>query len=882
MAVEAEHRRGRMPTREWWLRFTVVALMTLLASTQLWTVSGGLTLTIDSSAAALGRADLDDGLDTVIVAGFGSAPIGVSAVAQLIELESKLRNIEGVSSTRSIASVQIPITIQDDIDVANLEQRLAENPSPSYTKTLIQTTLREPTLRGRLVSANHQHLSVFIELFGSAPEREAVASDIRNLLNTTAGPLEWTITGPPVITPTIGAMILDQLAFVVPLGVALFFLVILLAFQKLLIAFGVITTLGITLIWTFAIAAAMGWSINLVTLVTPPLILVLALSYSMHVICAHADEKDLIRGLQTIRLPLLLSAVTTAIGLAALGTNSLLAIRQFALLGAVGSGFAALSAVLVLPLFLQGLQGPPQLRKCFSTPLQNLGTQIVRVIEGRSTPLLKAGTLLLILSIAAATFIEPGTRYLRDLPDDAPLRVDYERISTQFGGGALLHIDLRGPSEDLMLDPEVLTTIDKLQQWLLLQPGIASVISGVDYIKRLNQTFSDGSDSAYRLPSSRELTKQLVLFAAPTEFYRHTNANFSSMRLELGLHIAETPELRSLLLQIEHRLKLLPPGLQASVSGDAYELSTVMDALTRGQWNSLLTAALAIFVVLALVFGSIKTGFLAMLPNVLPVAVYFGLLGISGTHLSPTNALVACIVLGIAVDDSLHLLVRFGTLARQTGNEKIAVQRTIRDVLPPISLTTIAACLGFLTLTTSPFHSQVMFGSLAAATLLFAWVCDLILAPAVADKASIVTLWDVLKMDLGERPQDTIPLFAGMTNRQARIFALNMTVSELEAQHRLIREGDAGRESYVLIDGSLRVWTSTEGVEREIRTLHRGAICGEIGFFAQRRSANVTTQAKTRVLCFDPERLEHLRLRHPRIAALVYRNLNREQALRQV
>ena len=62
--------------------------------------------------------------------------------------------------------------------------------------------------------------------------------------------------------------------------------------------------------------------------------------------------------------------------------------------------------------------------------------------------------------------------------------------------------------------------------------------------------------------------------------------------------------------------------------------------------------------------------------------------------------------------------------------------------------------------------------------------------------------------------------------------------------------------------------------------MSRGVTFGEAGLFGQRRSASVRVLTAARLLRFTTEDLDLLSRRYPRIAAIVYRNLNRVQAER--
>jgi CRP-like cAMP-binding protein len=188
--------------------------------------------------------------------------------------------------------------------------------------------------------------------------------------------------------------------------------------------------------------------------------------------------------------------------------------------------------------------------------------------------------------------------------------------------------------------------------------------------------------------------------------------------------------------------------------------------------------------------------------------------------------------------------------------------------------------MGFMVLTTSTLRTQVEFGALAAFSLAVAWLIDVTLSPALCAGLRVVTLWDLLTLDLGASPQKSIPLFLGLSERQARIFTLMSDVREIPEGERLFAEGETGHDMYVILDGTLTASVERDGKRVELASVHRGDTVGEIGLFTGGRTADVRASSPARLIRFDPEDLERLRRRYPRTAVKVYRNLNQIQAAR--
>jgi uncharacterized protein len=871
---------ARLGMRAWLGRLLFVSALSAGALVLLFP-QGRLALRVDATPAALGHpAAPEQTTEQLIVAGFSAGRAGVAEMLAVTQLEQRLREIEGVTATRSAASVQLPYVAGSDITLLSLA-RLLQAVSPA--QAAVDRVLDDPLIAGHLAAEGGRALAIIVDIRGDAATRQAAAERIVEQVRAEAhGVLRWEVTGASVVSKRIGTLLLRQMSIVLPVAILMFSLMVLLVFRQALAVIGCLASIAAAVLWTLAAAVALDWPLNLVTIIIPALVLTLTVSCTLHVVSAHADSGSIKVGLENIRWAVVYSTATTVIGIGALGLSELPSVRQFAALGVIGTVCAALSSWTVLPLVMQMARRPPQLWPPVHDRLLRLARVLVALVVAHSQRVIRAALLLLVLGLAAATLVRPGARYVEDLPATEPVRLAYEEIGAAFGGTNPIFIEIVGSAPDAMIAPTVLRAVDELSDWLRRQPEIGEVRSAVDYLKRLNQDFvGQGARDHYRLPDSADLSRQLIYFAAPDDIYRYTNRSFSRMRIEARTQLSDTQELAQLLAMIERRLQQLPPGLAVELGGSAVELTRTVAGITDGQLRSLGISALGIFIVLTLLFASPRVGAMALLPNALPVVAYFALLGITGTPLSPTTALLACIVLGIAVDDTLHLLTRFNALARKTADEAQASRTAVAEVMRPITLTTIACCLGFLTLATSPFHSHVVFGLLAALTLALAWIMDLLITPAVSARSSIVTLWDHLRLDLGADPVKTIPMMADMSQRQARQFALNGTIRSVRTGQDLIRQGEAAGEMFVVIEGAFRVWMrSKSGQAHDVARAGRGATLGETGHFAHERAATVTAVEDARVLVLDAEVLERLRVRHPRVAALAYRNLNRIQAER--
>ena len=153
------------------------------------------------------------------------------------------------------------------------------------------------------------------------------------------------------------------------------------------------------------------------------------------------------------------------------------------------------------------------------------------------------------------------------------------------------------------------------------------------------------------------------------------------------------------------------------------------DAVTR--WKSFLTAFVIITVVMIVSLRSLSTGVVAMIPNLTPILLVFGVLGWAGWYVDIGMMMSGSIALGIAVDGTFHFLVRYHEHRRDGGTRHDSSREALGRTGPPILLAAIIAAAGMLALSLSPFLPTMRFGLLTAAMLVTALLGDLVLLPAL-------------------------------------------------------------------------------------------------------------------------------------------------------
>jgi len=890
-----------IPRRAGWVMAGALGLTLLALAVLVDLQSGELRLEVDPAADRLLPEDDEDRRfydrvrrlfgsdDQLVVALVTDDVFTTDALTRLARLTERIRAVDGVRDALSIASAQNLHGVEGGLEIAPFF--LTPPESPEALEELRREVLGNPIYGGSLVSRDSRAAAVlvsFVDMSNREFRARGLDQRIAAIAEEESGSDRVWITGSPHIAGATARVLLGEtVRLPLLIGLALAG-VLLLSFRTLRGVWVPLATIAVAVAWALALVVAMGHSLNAVTVLIPALLTTLGLSYSVHVVSEYYDAnresqeggpvQRVAAALAKVALPVALTGLTTAVGFAALTLSPLPAVREFGLLSVIGIGCTVAASLTFTPAVLALLPAPRRLPP--GAGFERLAARVARFDLSRRPLIFGAFAAFFALALWGATTIRIGTEQISKFPPDAPVRVHFEAVNQHLQGANPFFVVLESDARDAFLEPANLKEIEALQSWLEAQPEIGGTTSLADYVKLLNRGFHENQPDRLVIPERRQLVSQLLLFGASPELRRFVEAGYQTTTIQVRARVVDSDEVEQLTRRIEERLAVLPERLQGRVTGTSVVFNRALDGIIRGQALSVAAALGIIYVILALLFLSLRIGLIALVPNVIPVAAYFGALGWSGVSLNPGTGLIAPMVLGIAVDDTIHYFSRFLRDAKRLGDEERATAAALSSVGRPVTYTTAALCAGFLCLTLSEFRTQAELGVLAAFALAFAWVTDMVLTPALCSRVRIVTLWDLLSLDLGPEPHRSIEVFDGLSAAQARIVALMGRLIDAPAGQRVFHAGEAGSGLYVMISGAVRTWVNRREGEVTLGLYERGESVGEVGFFQGEHATYCDVEQDARMLRLSGECLEQLGRRYPRVAATLHGNFNKTLAAR--
>jgi predicted RND superfamily exporter protein len=833
----------------------------------------------------------------------------VENLERVRRISDLLEDAEGVDRVVSLATANHVSGEGDAIEIAPF---LEDLPTTRGEAEKIRAEVRgNPVYGGNLVSRDDR-VTAFIVFVDDTPEQEFTSLGLdREMLAIAeehAGGGEVLISGTASMRSEISRILRTDMSSMLPAVAAIMALIAFVTFRSPRGVLLPLVTILVAAIWTFGVVAWVDIPLNLVTTILPVLLLTVGFAYSVHVISDYyealrADAGEVAEAggpvawaLDHVSAPLLLTVLTTVVGFLSLTLSDFPAVRQFGLISVFGIVATAVLALTFAPAVLSLLAPPDPAGQGAERGADANETSEDDQPRASSKPgpldaaldllaganvrfrsfILAAGVAVAVLALWGIGQIVVDTHLVTNFDSDHPVRANFEAINDHLEGARPISIVIESEDEDAFLDSYHLRAVSSLQRWVENQPEVGGTTSFADYLRLLNRAFNDEDPNALVIPHDSALINQLMLiFGGNDDLPDYVSGDYAAVHIHVRSTAQTTREISELADRIEERMVKLPEGLHGRVTGNTVVLARSINAIAGGQIESLSIAMLFIFVLLSVLFVSFRIGFIALVPNVLPLLLFFGVLGITGVPLNATTGLIACVVLGIAVDDTIHFLTRFNACARREADEKAGAEIALREVFRPVTTTSVALFLGFLVFTTGVLRNQTEFGALAAGVLAFAWLVDLTFTPALCSGLRIVTIADILTLDLGDRPQDLIPAFKGMNLGEVRIVALLTNLVSYKDGESVLREGDVGRHLFVVMEGELAVSiTDAQGRRSEFGRMKRGDIIGEVGLYYGQRTADVVSVGPCRLLRLDHEGLERLHRRYPRTGRRLAWNLS--------
>lgn len=431
------------------------------------------------------------------------------------------------------------------------------------------------------------------------------------------------------------------------------------------------------------------------------------------------------RALDEVGTACFLTSLTTAIGFGSLSWAHHQVVREFGWCCVLGVGITFLAIMTAIPLACLTPLGRRvhrgQGRGWIDRNLQH-ATRIVSVVLRRRRLFVAAALLTTLASVLVSSRLQPDERILNAIPERSHEARWLRHVDRAFGGLETAQVVVHWDSDVASHSAEVVRVSDRVERVLRAEPLLGAPLG----IARLIDALPGDAAPAEKAAMVELLPPPLRrLFFVPEQ--RRLSVVFRLQDLGIGRYgpVLERIERRLRQLEAEH------PRFSLELTGGAVwrweNLYRIMVDLTR----SLATASVVIFLVLTLIYRSLRLGLIALVPNILPLTATGTGMYLVGQPLELVSVIAFTVCLGIAVDDTIHFLTRYRFERRRCADPAIAIERAFQGVGAALIMTTLVVISGFTTVLWSDTREHHIFAWMGGGTILAALVADMLFLPAL-------------------------------------------------------------------------------------------------------------------------------------------------------
>ncbi len=621
----------------------------------------------------------------------------------------------GANDPAMVASLARRIEMHPEFSSSWSSQRLREVMSKLYVK--------QETITERILGITHSHdgelqaIQIQLSQAGVADRKAAVQAIYDELAYCQIEEDQFVLAGGPVIIAELdrlGGQKKNQKFFMLTLLIGFSLLLFLVRDWRTSLAMMLLTLWSIQM--TTSCVKWYGGEMNFILGALPVMVMVFTLAVSIHYLhyfdTFRGSKTPIASSFFTALKPCLFACFTTTIGLASLCLSDILPVRQFGYGASVGCIVSLFSGLLVTPAIVTLCRFEGFTETAF---LRFQHRALSHVIDYRKTATAVALTLVAVTALGLphlTSRLEP----LEFLPTTNKVITDLNEIQENLTTIDSVEIVVDFDEQDVPFLDRV-EQVQKIEKIILSHPLVRHTTSAASFFPETDQ-----------MPESpREIGKMLK--AAQTH---SSGSDFLAWGQRLWRISARIePEARSSQGHLVEELKDSLAGYNVTITGLAPLINQAQLQIFNGFWSSFGTAFLIITVVMIVALRSISTGLIAMIPNLTPLMIVFGILGWCNIPLDIGMMMTGSIALGIAVDGTFHFLVKYEQNYQESGDTVEASAIALNKTGPPIAEAALIASVGMLALCFSDFGPTARFGLLMAALLVAALVGDLVLLPSL-------------------------------------------------------------------------------------------------------------------------------------------------------
>jgi len=665
--------------------------------------------------------------------------IGEQEMVALENLHQQIEALPYVNTTFSLAKAKYPIYANDKVNFDDLYN------SKRSEKGLKSLFSKLPNITSQLVTKDYKNQFFYIQLNPTPTieeKRRDIAGEMRGIIEKQYS--NYYLTGPPVLNEAYSKGIYkESLTFgVLTVLVITLLLLFLLPSKRYLIISLLSVAVPVSLL--FGLITSLGFALNMISMLIPTILMVYSVSDAVHIINIYHKEGLINKSLSKAELlavairksftPCFYTTLTTFVGYFALYLSPLPAFKNMGVFTCIG---LVLSFILVYAITIIGFSFMT-LNFEAAKPLLSFKKMsqsgFINWLNGFTSQyknsIIVGFTAVLLFGMYSIFQVKIDTNS-RDLLAEGKAKQDLRAVEVELGGSNRLQINISTKNGEAILNKDAMKQLEEYQKKLEENPLIENPVSVVtikDFLEKRTPVLFQSNVSEDRIKSTLAQVD-----SNDNSFFKLFSEDLKTAGVTMTLMEMKTSELEQVLedLKRDFITSFDVKNYDLKINGFAVVFAQLNNFILETQFKSFFAAFFVAFLCLWVFIKSLRTTLLVLIPNLLPLAVLAILMSLLDIPLDVTTAMITPIMLGIAMDDTIHLVYKYRRSKKITGSTESRMNNAISYTGGALFSTTIALVGGFLIIASSATPSVRDFGLLCATTVAIALITDIFYLPAL-------------------------------------------------------------------------------------------------------------------------------------------------------
>jgi len=516
----------------------------------------------------------------------------------------------------------------------------------------------------------------------------------------------------------------------------------------------------LSMLMTLALFPIFGYPLNGNTQILPTFLLAVGIADAVHILAVFYKLYDrgmekqaaIVAAMKNTAIAVVMTTLTTAAGLLSFASSDLMPIRSLGIFGSIGVLLALYYTVALVPALLAILPVRRRTRGNDEDASREypLLTLIDRVIFALGDFGVRHARGILIFAVGVSLFALAGVARLEFSHDplrwyaiDHPTRVAAELVDKEMSGAQTMQVVFDSHHENGLYEPAFLQLLDEVKQHIesrqVNTTYAKQAISILSVVKETHKALNGGDEAFYRIPAEREtVAQELLLFesSGADDIEDFADSSFQLARFSVLLPFTNAIGYEEYIdtLHAELTEMVEASGLQEvtfTITGVMVIFARTLRAMLTSTLKSYGLAFAMVGILMILLMGGLRRGLLAFTPNIIPILFTVGMMGWMGLPLNMLTSMVGCIIIGIAVDSTIHFMHHYRKVSEHEPDPRAAVRETLENVGRALTFTSMVLVGGFIVHTLDEFASSRYFGILLSFSISIALLANLVLAPAL-------------------------------------------------------------------------------------------------------------------------------------------------------